>query len=374
MTYSTYNSCNLTFFLPADINRIKSERKKVEQEINTLRAAQQYSRVRKNDVDEAKENAERMARERDEIANDPRLNDIPLKIKEHEKKIETLKRSIEDETEVLGNLRKNAQEQTSIATLEKEIDLDVERLEDVLKDNSFILNKYNLKATTELSSLEALAEAASDKKAKLAEELRICSERVAGKQQKYTEQKTLWEHARRSIKDLQRRLQTLESDSRSGYNEVNKTIESIRVYEAQTSGSSTTPTSIDPKELAANLNRHLQDMNADGDDETAVVQTIRKLKKMVRQLFCPLVNYVQSKNHCWYLCFDRALLKIIQEAWWMSFAHVVAVSWTQKLQRRSTNKWSPWQIPRPAQSSKVIGQKAKRKSSSKRGTTHSTVA
>jgi len=263
-----------------DINRIKSERKKVEQEINTLRAAQQYSRVRKNDVDEAKENAERMAKERDEIANDPRLNDIPLKIKEHEKKIETLKRSIEDETEVLGNLRKNAQEQTSIATLEKEIDLDVERLEDVLKDNSFILNKYNLKATTELSSLEALAEAASDKKAKLAEELRICSERVAGKQQKYTEQKTLWEHARRSIKDLQRRLQTLESDSRSGYNEVNKTIESIRVYEAQTSGSSTTPTSIDPKELAANLNRHLQDMNADGDDETAVVQTIRKLKKM----------------------------------------------------------------------------------------------
>jgi DNA repair protein RAD50 len=273
-----------------DIHRIRGERKKVELEIGSIRAQQQYSRVRKNDVDDAKANAERLVKERDDLSNDSKLTSIPNDIKSLDSDIVKLKQQIDEESDIVTSLRKNAQEQTSITTLEREMESDMERLEDVLRDNSFLFQKFGLAASsTNLTSLENLAQQAHNKKETLLEELRQTSMHVSDKQRRVTEQRTILGQSQKSVKDAQRRMQLLQSNPNGGYAQIQTVLQEVRQYESQQQSGSptgnsvpTTPNTMDPKVLQTNLNAALQELNADGNDnETAVIQTIKKLKKMV---------------------------------------------------------------------------------------------
>ena len=121
--------------LTASRRMVENELSKIREELNSAQTQFQSTmsqsmgnKIRKNDVEEARQKAEGAVRERDEHVNHPRIKRIPEEIKENEDKISQINRKIEDETDILAELRRCADEKKAINLLEEQIKKEQGRL------------------------------------------------------------------------------------------------------------------------------------------------------------------------------------------------------------------------------------------------------
>lgn len=134
-----------------DLERFQSERKAAMGEIQKMARGVMSSRIRKSDIDDARHQAEKYAKIRDDCNNDPRREEIPNEIKSNEEKVSRLNSLIDDDKSILKDLRQCAETLNSISIFERQIRKDMELIEEVKSDmeERDFLSKYSIPMETD---------------------------------------------------------------------------------------------------------------------------------------------------------------------------------------------------------------------------------
>ena len=85
------------------------------------------TRTRKSDIDDARQLAEKYAKIRDDLNNDPRRKEIPKEIKSKEDEISKIDSQIAEDKSLLIDLRQCAETLNSISIFERQIRKDMEQ-------------------------------------------------------------------------------------------------------------------------------------------------------------------------------------------------------------------------------------------------------
>ena len=144
--FSFLSHFDFYFFIQTEMDKLKAKENEAVKEAQRLKSTAAHTKIRKNDVDNAKKAAEKAVKEADEANNDPRMTVIPQEIASHEAKISTLKGDIEDDQRTVIELRKNEDQLREISMLKRQIEDEREVVIDALQTESAVLYKYQVTA------------------------------------------------------------------------------------------------------------------------------------------------------------------------------------------------------------------------------------
>jgi len=118
-------------------------------------------RVRKEHVDDAKRQAEEIAKIRDTMNNNPRRGDIAKEIRVLEDRLKSISTTIEQDSKIRDQLRLRFNEQSEIDMLERQVSQEYDVLTDLVRDNDFMISRQgeNPRLTKEdpIAPIEVLA-------------------------------------------------------------------------------------------------------------------------------------------------------------------------------------------------------------------------
>ena len=252
-----------------------------------------HGRIRKTDIEETRRNAAKLAKDRDLANSDSRRTQIPVEIRSLEEKIDVIKRKIEDDRMVLDSLRHSAENQNAITMLQEQCEKDVEALEDMFRDQSYLLQKHNLKpekampASGEdldgqelLSFVEGILDSVSEKHDALSSDLAKAEESVSRTQRSCNERSAVLSSQQQSLHVVTNRLEQLEGEHGS-VTQAQKMIEDLRVHEAGL-GLSPPSKDVSPQDLVRYIDSRLSELEDDAptDDVEFARKLLKKLEKM----------------------------------------------------------------------------------------------
>jgi septation ring formation regulator EzrA len=253
--------------------------------------------VRKSDIDDAKRQAETFSKELDTVTKDPRRNEIPTEIRKHEETIDGLKRIIEEDKEALQQLRRCAEEQNKIDILQTQIAQDVEVLEENLRDNSFLLQKYKLQvpdASTlaneddRLNAMESLVTAAQDKHEQSQQDLSKSNDELGSIQKQVSEKSALLGHNQRTIASLRDQIILLNAEDR-GVKKIERIVSMVRRFEIENlQGTTSVDVNIHPQQLLEHMTNMIGELSVKDDQPESIARTIGKLAGLVSLAFVQL--------------------------------------------------------------------------------------
>lgn len=265
-----------------DISRIKAEEKKARDELKAMPSMVLSSSTRKSDIDEAKDKVKRFTRKRDELSNDPILTDCPRLIREKEDEILKLKGEIEDHDRILKQLRQWAEDHNAIDILKKQIVAEKELIDEVKKENSFLLQKFGISISTNTDE-KMLASQISDSIIEIKDKLdsaRIefdeSTERLKTSENRVSELKAILSHNKNSANNKNNQLALLAGDGR-GVQKVKNAISSIRQYENRFFGNSEISLNAEPQNVLQHCTNKIGELSAASDDPDTMIRTIDKL-------------------------------------------------------------------------------------------------
>jgi hypothetical protein len=88
----------ITRFLLAERSKLEKKREEWNIEIKALNTQLEgLPRIKKNEIEELRRQATRLAHERDEASRDPRRTDVQTEIRHNEDKVHSIKQLIEDD-------------------------------------------------------------------------------------------------------------------------------------------------------------------------------------------------------------------------------------------------------------------------------------
>lgn len=266
--------------------------------------------VRKSDIEEARQQAARFAKERDEANNDPRKNQIPIEIRDIESKLDHLKRDLEDDKIALVYLRQTSETHQAIAVLRGQCIKDLEILEDNTKDSAYILQTFNL--STFPKKLPCMDEIGDDGNvirdifAQFLNEIkdkhdlrRLALDRanadVGKSQQAVSERRVVLGHDERLLSSKRARMGQLEAPGGS-VELLSKVVQDLRVYEADLGLSTPDDVTLGhPRKILAYLSNRLAEVESqstEGIQPDSVRKIFSRLIKQVRVLFFLRLNHV----------------------------------------------------------------------------------
>lgn len=267
---------------PLDISRLKSEEKKAKDELKSLPSIVLSSTTRKIDIDDAKEKVKRFTRKRDEMNEDPMLLDGPRMIREKEGEISKLKGEIEDLDITLRQLRQSTEDHNEIEMLKKQINADKELIEEIKKDNSFLIQKFGLsipmnvdEKTLALSISDATIEI-GDRLENAKYDLEKSSTRLKTTEGRVSELKALLAHNKTSLITKNKHLMVLSGDGR-GVQKIKNATTSIRQYESRFNGNSEINVNTEPQDLLQYCTKKIGELNEEDCSPDTVIRTIDKL-------------------------------------------------------------------------------------------------
>lgn len=252
-----------------------------------------HGRIRKPDIEETRRQAAKYARERDLANSDPRRNQIPVEIRSLEEKIDSNKRQIEDDRIVLDSLRHCAENQNAITMLAEQCDKDVEALEESFRDQSYMLQKHNLKPDQAIpasdgdedgqklvSFVENLYDKVREKYEAVKSDLVKAEDDVSRSQRSCNERSAVIATQQQSLHSVTARLEQLEGEHGSVV-QAQKMVEALRIHEA---GLGIPPPSKDvsPQELRIYIDSRLSAIEDDApaDDVEFARKLLKKLERM----------------------------------------------------------------------------------------------
>lgn len=240
------------------------------------------SSTRKSDIDEAKDKVRRFTRKRDELSNDSFLNDCPRLIREKEDEISKLKGEIEDHDRVLKQLRQWAEDHNAIDLLKKQIVAEKELIDEVKKENSFLLQKFGINISTNTDE-KTLASSISDSTIEINDRLDSAryafeesTEQLKATENRVSELKAILSHNKNSANNKNNQLVILTGDGR-GVQKVKNAIMSIRQYESRFFGNSDISLNSEPHHVLEHCTNKIGELSAANDDPDTMIRTIDKL-------------------------------------------------------------------------------------------------
>jgi len=119
----------------------------------------QIPRLRKSDLEEARQKAAQFEKEAKQIASDPRKSEIEMEIRDSQDKLDKLKRDLDDDKIALRELQQSSDSHQAISVLRHQISQEVLNLLDVLRDHAFEAQSFNLNSfPKDIPALENIGE------------------------------------------------------------------------------------------------------------------------------------------------------------------------------------------------------------------------
>mmetsp|Transcript_9009 Transcript_9009/g.11264 ORF Transcript_9009/g.11264 Transcript_9009/m.11264 type:complete len:1428 (+) Transcript_9009:162-4445(+) len=263
-------------------SRFSNDQRNARREILSLSNHQtQQSRVRKTDVDQARQFSLQALHDRDEMSKNSRLMDIPAEIRHCDAQIDDIQRSIDNDGYLLKDLRSTAEEQNAVRMLESQIKQDVEGVNELLKEQNYLFIKYNLEQpdAVDLRSLEGLYLTVVEKSETLNKELNEEQNDLENKQREATEKQTILQQSDQRKHNLKRKVSILLSDNR-GVKKIASVIDEIIQSEAEWDMTSKVSRDVQPQDLLTHMSNTLNDLSSDEDNTETISKAIKTLKKM----------------------------------------------------------------------------------------------
>ena len=127
----------------SDLQRNKSAKSQASNELRQISSlSSSLSRVRKGDVEDAKRQANELAKNRDAMNNNPRREEITKEIRVLEDRLKSLSATIEVDTKIRDQLRLRSTEQNEIDMLDRQVTQEYDILTESLRDNSYLISSH----------------------------------------------------------------------------------------------------------------------------------------------------------------------------------------------------------------------------------------
>ncbi len=270
-------------FSRLEINRLKNEREKAIKEIKSLPSS--VSRMRKSEVEEARRSADRFARARNDLNNDPRRETIPTQIAEHETQISKIKIEIDELNTALKELRKCAEDQHNIDILEKQVKQELEILDEIKDEHSFLMHKFKIKLPNvekgEREEVNTEMNTMLDEVTDLYEtgknDLDNAEEALKTTSAKLSQQSALLSHNQDRLVKKKDRLASL---SARGVQQIKNVFKALRQFETNANGDIGFDPNADPQQLLQYFTTKIGELSTDDSQPESVTRVMKKLKKL----------------------------------------------------------------------------------------------
>lgn len=195
------------------------------------------TRVRKQDVDDAKDSAAKLAHDRDEMNNNPRREEITKEIRVLEDKLKAISTAIETDTKVRDTLRMKQGEQQEIDMLEKQVQQEYDVLKEMLRDQSYAISEQgencNVSREDPVSPVDVLANNIRSKLLNAQDDVERQSNAVNDIQKKLSEKQALLGNHVQRLQQLDlKKKRLLAADG--GVQKIKSTIRAIIRYDQDT--------------------------------------------------------------------------------------------------------------------------------------------
>jgi len=260
--------------------QLKNKQVAARREIREISSQQSKStRIRKSDIDEARQNAESKIKLREEITRNPRRMEIPQLIKENENKMSASSRTVNELTDILCELRRCADENNAIAVLEDQVARDTSKLNEDVEDARQDFQSTGIRLqSSDLACLEQLVETHRGKIEETNASLKESTEEHKTKQKTVTESAAMSSHSQRSIMAIKMKLSELNAPGR-GVQKIKSVISEVIAHERNNSEMETVHEGIPVQDLSKHLSARIRDLSEEYDDPATIKRILKRLSK-----------------------------------------------------------------------------------------------
>lgn len=247
------------------------------------------------------------AQRRDEANNDPRKTEIPIEIRSIEEKLDNLRRVIEDDQQVLRDLRHCSDAQNEIVVLNDQTTKDVENLRDAMREHSFDFQKYVIQTPDPVriaeddvngdllvDAMEKLATQVSKKFDEVSDKLSTTTNDVAAKQQIVSQKSAMLSHNRQSFESLSAKLASMNGEN-GCYGKYLRIVRTVKRFEME-NGVATTIDDTDPQRAVNHITAQLEKLDensVEGLTGDILYKVFKQIKKMVRTRSSRFLHHVR---------------------------------------------------------------------------------
>lgn len=260
-------------------------------ELNRIQSqmSSSLSRVRREDVDRAKQEAANLAKSRDDFNTNPRREEITKEIRVQEDRLKSISATIEQDNAVRKQLRHREKEQNEIDMLQKQVNQEYDHLAELLRDNSFLIQEQgeNAPRVTQgddpLPAVEVLHNNVRTKLADAQSEVERCGGAVGDAQRKVSEKQALLGNHRNRLQQLQHKRSLLLQDG-GGVQKVKSVVKAIIRKDKDDIDPDRINADTSPSELLKYIAEQVNDYSSSDEKPEHITRIIKRLKKMVRNL------------------------------------------------------------------------------------------
>ncbi|KAL7541621.1 hypothetical protein ACHAXR_011068 [Thalassiosira sp. AJA248-18] len=281
--------------LENDRKRNESSKHQAMRELNQISSQMSSSlsrgRVRKTDVEEAQEQANQLAKDRDDYNNNPRREDITKEIRVLEDKLKSIAATIEQDTKIRDQLRLRSDEQNEIDMLEKQVTQEYDVLTDLLRENSFLISSQgeDPRVTREdpVSPIEVLHNNVRTKLLTAQEDVDRCNSAVGDIQKKVSEKQALLGSHTSRLQQLLQKKKHLTRDQ-GGVQQIKSVIRAVLRNDKEEVDVERINDDTSPSELLKYFDERVKDLSKDEEKPEQIAKIMKRLKKMAQKsVNCP---------------------------------------------------------------------------------------
>lgn len=231
------------------------------------------------------------AEEREELIKDPRKMEIIKEIRDIEDAMEKMRRKIDDESSVLQSLKHTADAQNALVALQEQCDKDIDVLDDNIREESYVLNKFDIVTPAQLPRngdddgdqllkvVDSMMEAAREKYNVANSGLDRSNNEIVETQKVIAEKSAIISGNQKALASLKSRQAILSSN----IVKVQKTVEELRTHEAQL-GNTVEISKDNPRELVKYIDQRLDELEEDAPELNAARVAKKVLRRVTRKV------------------------------------------------------------------------------------------
>mmetsp|Transcript_32482 Transcript_32482/g.56581 ORF Transcript_32482/g.56581 Transcript_32482/m.56581 type:complete len:1402 (+) Transcript_32482:134-4339(+) len=278
-----------------DNDRKRNEASKTQamRELNQISSqmSSSLSRVRKEHVEEAKHQAARLAKDRDEYNNHPRREEITKEIRVLEDRLKSISATIEQDNKIRDQLRLRADEQNEIDMLSRQATQEYDVLNDLLRENSFLITSQgeDIRVTKEdpTAPVGVVHNNVRNKLLNAQADVERCNSVVGDVQKKVSEKQALLGNHRQRFQQLQHKKTTLLCPE-GGAQKIKSVIRAIVRFDKDTVDNEQINDDTSPSELLMYIAEQVKSYSKVEEKPENISKIVKRLKKMAKtEMHCP---------------------------------------------------------------------------------------
>jgi hypothetical protein len=286
-------------FCLQDLVRVASERDKAKKDFQKISRTQSVTRMRESEIRDAKEQSKTCADRRNQKESDPRFTEIPQEIRECGEKVDTLKAEIQDLNLNLSDLRKVAEEQSTVKMLQNQLDSEVDAVKEIIGENSSTFNSRNIEVHPDaeglLGILDGAVENAIEDLDKATEAFDSYSNNLKDIESRLSKSSAVLNQNKSTFDRRKKQLDILSAEG-GGVRRIKQITAACRQFEITQLNGTNILVNTEPQDLLQHFTNKIGELVTDNDQPETISRTMKKLKKMSKkkdrqgntvQIICP---------------------------------------------------------------------------------------